>query len=98
MASLITGESDSPHFTADANARAKTYRDLIPCGALGAYTSESAGYRLVKNEIKKFITTRDGHEAVDDQIFLTNGASEGVSQFLQFAVKGPDSGVMIPIP
>ena len=98
MASLVTGDTESSVYSEDARARAKKYKDLIPHGAMGAYTSESAGYRFVKKEVKDFISQRDDHEANEDSIYLTNGASEGVSQLLQFAIKGPDSGVMIPIP
>jgi len=38
----------------------------------------SQGYRFIQQEIKEFLERRDGVEANPDQIYLSNGASEGI--------------------
>ena len=62
-------------FKADVKARAAKY--LAAVSSIGAYT-ESQGIRVVRDEVAAFLQARDGHRADPDNIFLTNGASEGV--------------------
>lgn len=70
---------------------------------LGAY-SESKGPRFIREAVAAYIDRRDtvdGREVVasdPDQVFLTNGASEGAMFILEILISGPDDGVMIPIP
>ena len=47
---------------------------------LGAYTGNSKGFEFVREAVAKFIEKRDGPavKASVDNIYLTNGASEGV--------------------
>ena len=45
---------------------------------VGAYTGNSKGYQFVREKIAKFITERDGVSADPNDIYVTNGASEGV--------------------
>lgn len=66
----------------DAMDRAKLYLSKVPNQEFGAYATVSQGYRFVQQEIKEFIERRDGYEANADQIYLTNGASEGIQQWL----------------
>jgi aspartate/methionine/tyrosine aminotransferase len=45
---------------------------------MGAYTSNSKGHQTIRKEIANYISKRDGVEANPNNIFMTNGASEGV--------------------
>lgn len=45
-----------------------------------------------------FISERDGHPASPNEIYLTAGASTGVSNILQILISSPLDGVLIPIP
>jgi alanine transaminase len=67
----------------------------------GAYT-ESAGILGVRQEIAQFLFERDGYEGNPGDIFLTNGASEGVRLCMQTIIRDPNSGfkdgVLTPIP
>jgi alanine transaminase len=71
-------------FAADAITRAKKYVQSVP--SMGAYT-HSQGILAVRKEIADFIQARDRtSDAVDpENIFLTNGASEGVRITMQVA-------------
>mmetsp|Transcript_39058 Transcript_39058/g.89983 ORF Transcript_39058/g.89983 Transcript_39058/m.89983 type:complete len:534 (-) Transcript_39058:223-1824(-) len=86
-------------FNADTIERAKRYAASVP--SMGAYT-HSQGIHLVREEIKEFIEARDGVGVVDpEQIFLTNGASEGVRITMQCMMRQGDNdndGVLVPIP
>lgn len=68
---------------------------------MGAY-SNSQGIQSVREEVAEFITERDGYPASADQIFLTNGASEGVRFIMQLLVRNPSQGfkdgLLVPIP
>jgi aspartate/methionine/tyrosine aminotransferase len=63
----------------------------------GAY-SHSQGIKYVRSHVAEFLQSRDGRPADPDNIFLTNGASEGVKQILQLTIEHDKVGVMIPIP
>ena len=80
---------------ADVVARAK--RILGGCHGMGAY-SESKGIEVVRDSVKAYIETRDGYPTDVEDIFLTNGASEGVKTLLTMLVCDSSDGVMIPIP
>ena len=43
----------------------------------GAY-SDSSGVRVVREDIAKYITDRDGHPCSADDVFLCTGASDGI--------------------
>jgi aspartate/methionine/tyrosine aminotransferase len=70
---------------------------------LGAYTS-SKGPEFIRETVSTFINERDGVDSASslasdpEQVFLTNGASEGVTSVLELLISGPKDGVMIPIP
>ncbi|SCV04371.1 LAMI_0H15588g1_1 [Lachancea mirantina] len=66
-------------------------------GSVGAY-SHSQGVRGFRETVADFITQRDGEPASADDIFLTGGASAAVTNILSVLCKGPESGVLIPIP
>ncbi|CAE7189791.1 unnamed protein product, partial [Rhizoctonia solani] len=81
-------------FPADAIARAKELYDEI--GSIGAY-SHSQGVPFIRNNTNLF-AERDGHPADPSQIFLTAGASAGVSLLISMLISSPKSGILIPIP
>jgi len=67
---------------------------------LGAYT-ESKGPRFIRDKIAKFIDNRDQPTtclANSDNIFLTNGASEGAKSILEILITQANDGIMIPTP
>jgi aspartate/methionine/tyrosine aminotransferase len=73
----------------------------MPTG-LGAYT-ESKGPLFIREAIASYIDKRDdvgtaGVAANPDNIFLTNGASEGARYLLEMLLADSQDGVMIPTP
>lgn len=59
---------------------------------IGPY-SHSQGVEAVRKEVADFITDRDGYEAHENDIFLTNGASAGVDLLLRVSIRGQQDGV-----
>ncbi|GJJ14573.1 hypothetical protein Clacol_008838 [Clathrus columnatus] len=82
-------------FPADALARAKELCAEI--GSIGAY-SHSQGVPFIRRNVAKFIQERDGYPSDYNNIFLTTGASEGVSLLINMLITGPKDGILIPIP
>lgn len=89
-------------FPEDAKSRAK--RILQGCGgqSVGAYSS-SAGIDVIREDITKYISNRDGiPDSCDiNDVFLSTGASDGVVAILKLLVAGEGAsrtGVMVPIP
>jgi aspartate/methionine/tyrosine aminotransferase len=70
---------------------------------LGAY-SESNGPLFIREAIARFIDNRDGVDsshgvnANPDNIFITNGASEGAKRIIDLLIADKNDGIMIPIP
>ena len=70
---------------------------------LGAYT-ESNGPLFIREAIARFINKRDGFDSSSslgsnpDNIFITNGASEGAKYIIDLLISGKNDGIMIPIP
>ena len=78
------------HFPYDVLQRAKYYLSSIP--SMGAYT-ESQGMLAVRQDISKFLEQRDhGYPSNPNDIFLTNGASDGVRLCMQTFLREPQSG------
>lgn len=65
---------------------------------IGAYTGNSKGYPLVREKVANFISERDGVKADPNNIFLTNGASEGVRTAFNMLIRDEKDAIMIPIP
>ncbi|WRT68680.1 uncharacterized protein IL334_005659 [Kwoniella shivajii] len=78
----------------DVIERAKSLHEEI--GSVGAYT-HSKGVLSIRKRVAKFIEERDGYPADPESIYLTAGASAGVSSMLAIALQ-PGDGCMIPIP
>merc|ERR1719464_17435 len=85
-------------FSAEAVDRAKEYS--AKSARVGAYT-DSVGFHFIRKEVSDFIFQRDGIRVDPSNIFLTNGASEGV-RLLYSALAathlGGKVGIMAPIP
>ena len=71
---------------------------------LGAYT-DSKGQYFIREAVANFIDKRDNIDysisdlqANPDNIFLTDGASEGVKGVLELLIADKNDGIMIPIP
>jgi aspartate/methionine/tyrosine aminotransferase len=67
---------------------------------MGAYTSNSKGHEIIRKNVAEFIENRDGPTVHSDfnNIYLTNGASEGVRQAFKLCIRNPKDGIMVPIP
>lgn len=72
-------------------------RLLAGVGTVGAY-SHSQGAPLVRESVARFIEERDGFPAEPKNIFLSSGASAGVSTLLNVICANPSTGVLVPIP
>ncbi|XP_055332703.1 alanine aminotransferase 1-like [Paramacrobiotus metropolitanus] len=90
---------DDPTIPDDAKDHAR--RILASCQgqSLGSYT-ESAGLKIVREDIAAFISRRDGFSCDPDNIILTAGAGEGIKNTLELLknTTGKRAGAMIPIP
>ncbi len=71
---------------------------------LGAYT-DSKGHFFIRESIARFIDRRDEIDSSKmdiqsnpDNIFLTDGASEGAKAILELLITDKNDGIMIPIP
>lgn len=71
---------------------------------LGAYT-ESKGQYFIRESVAEFIDIRDNIDlsksnlqSNPDNIFLTDGASEGAKGILELLITDENDGIMIPIP
>ncbi|KAI7907038.1 pyridoxal phosphate-dependent transferase [Cokeromyces recurvatus] len=82
-------------YPADAIARAEVLLKHI--GSVGAY-SHSKGIAHIRENVAKFIEQRDGYPSNPDDIFLTQGASEGVQRVIHLLTQDKQVGIMIPIP
>ncbi|OEH78337.1 alanine aminotransferase 2 [Cyclospora cayetanensis] len=82
-------------FPEDVICKAKEY--LAAVGSLGAY-SHSQGVLELRQKIAQWFTERDGFPANPDGIFLTDGASAGVARLVEVLYRGPEDGLLIPIP
>ncbi|THV03813.1 transaminase [Dendrothele bispora CBS 962.96] len=88
-------------FPSDVLARAAELQSEI--GSIGAY-SHSQGVPYIRHSVAKFIAERDGftgHYAEysdPNAIFLTAGASAGVSLLLSMLIASKNDGILIPIP
>ncbi|KAI8989375.1 pyridoxal phosphate-dependent transferase [Pilobolus umbonatus] len=92
---LENRESVSKLYPYDAIARAEVLMKNI--GSIGAY-SHSKGISHIRENVAKFLERRDGYAADPENIFLTQGASEGVQRILQIITQNNSTGIMIPIP
>ena len=73
---------ESADFPLDIKQRVE--RLLSACGgkSLGAYT-ESQGIITIREDIANYIQERDGHPANASDIYLCNGASDGIKTVIK---------------
>ena len=73
---------ESSDFPSDIKQRAQ--RLLSACGgeSLGAYT-ESQGLITIREDVAKYIEERDGYPANPNDIYLCNGASDGIKTVIK---------------
>lgn len=90
-----------PSYPADAKQRAQRILDSCSGKSIGSY-SDSSGVRVVRDDIARYITERDGHPCDPLDIFLSTGASDSIKTILKLLMTGKDgkgrAGIMIPIP
>lgn len=80
----------------DVKKRAKHYLDEII--SAGCYT-HSLGIPSVRDSIARYTAEHDGVQPPDpSNIFLTEGASQGVHMIIQMLISSQKDGIMIPIP
>lgn len=66
---------------------------------MGAYTSNSKGFMFAREKVAEFINKRDNlQDSNAKNIYLTNGAGEGVKILMSMLVRKETDGIMIPIP
>jgi len=84
-------------FSPDAVERASHYLSALD-GGLGAY-QDAKGNAVICEEVCDFVARRDGgfRPAVED-VFLTNGASEGVRLLLKSLIRDEQDGILVPLP
>jgi len=71
-------------------------------GGIGAYT-DSKGFYFVREAVAEFINKRDDFKsdrllANPENIFITDGASEGAKLILELIIADKNDGIMVPIP
>ena len=67
---------------------------LIPPGSY----SESRGIKIVRQHVAEFISKRDGIPCSYHNIYLLNGASDGIKSMLYTMMGSSNTGIMIPVP
>ncbi|KAI9712700.1 MAG: hypothetical protein M1820_001321 [Bogoriella megaspora] len=65
--------------------------------SVGAY-SQSHGAPLIRQSVARFIEERDGFPADFNSVYLSAGASSGVSTLMHIICCTPETGVLVPIP
>jgi alanine transaminase len=85
-------------FPMDAIARAKQILIGLDGHGTGAY-SNSNGVKCFRDDVAAFIKSRDaGVPANADDIYLTSGATAGISMIMNALISNSSCGTMIPIP
>jgi alanine transaminase len=81
----------------DVINRVSEYMEILQ-SPLGAYTVSSKGFNMARLKIAEYISKRDNVMANSENIYLTNGASEGCKLGLRLAIRDESDGVLLPIP
>ena len=82
-------------FNEDAIRRAASILHSVK--SMGAY-SPVQGFLSIRNSVAKFLEERDGEPASSEDIFLTNGATAGITYLFNALCKGSSDGVLLPVP
>lgn len=95
---LLEAGNNNGVIPADASAQARRILDGCGGGSLGAY-SNSAGVQVIRDDIARYIEQRDGIGSVNSEnVVMSTGASGAIVALLKMLVRGPNDGIMIPIP
>ena len=105
LAAMMLPDLRKPECTAisdDAKKRADEMQQKC-VSPPGAYTGNSKGWTYIRQCVSDFINKRDGLTkesdlSTADDIYLTNGASEGVRLCLSAMIRDHKDGVIVPIP
>ena len=82
----------------DAKARCELIKSEWK-SPIGAYTQNSKGGVFFRKSVADFINRRDGvDDSHEDNIFMTNGASEGVRIAFASLIRNSNDGILVPIP
>ena len=73
--SLLFSLSPLPSFSPTFSPPLTSFFSTSPC--LGSYT-DSRGITVIRKHVQDFITARDGIPANYENIYLTNGATDGI--------------------
>ncbi|CAL8583717.1 alanine transaminase, variant 2 [Xanthoria parietina] len=65
--------------------------------SVGAY-SASQGVPAIRESVARYIERRDGYPSDPANIFLSAGASSGVSTLMNVICAKPETGILVPIP
>lgn len=65
---------------------------------VGAYTTNSKGWTYTREAVAHFISKRDGVKSNPDNVYISNGASEGCRAALMMLIRNANDGVLVPIP
>lgn len=89
---------DSNLLSQDVKDRVRMMNDLFE-SPMGAY-SHSKGIKQIRQAVANFIEERDGSEVHSDwnNIYLTNGASEGANLVFKVLIRGELDGALVPVP
>ena len=90
---------DSPLIIDDAKDRIKLINSQLT-SPMGAYTANSKGHMVIRESVARYIEKRDGPAVIADfnNIYMTNGASEGVRMAFKMLIRDNKDGIMVPIP
>ncbi|KAF5656473.1 alanine aminotransferase [Fusarium heterosporum] len=86
---------DALDYKPDVFSRARFL--LKNVGSVGAY-SASAGVPVIRESVAEFLKRRDGYSADASKIYLSAGASSGITTLLNIICASPNTGILIPIP
>jgi len=84
-------------FPADVVTRAQRILNSTAHQNIGAYTN-SQGLLTVRQSVAAYLKRRDGFDADPTNMFLTNGASAGITYCIQCLGSRASDGILIPLP
>lgn len=88
--------AESSAISDDAKKRIAQFKAVSE--PMGGYTLSSKGFGYVRKQIANYITRRDGVTTDFENIYMTNGASEGCRHALAALIRDSNDGVLCPIP
>lgn len=84
-------------FSEDVIKRAKEYLSAIPNGAIGAY-ADAPGFDVFRSAVSKHISQRDHCVCNYENIYLTDGALDGMMFLNHLIFSKKNSAIMLPNP